>query len=303
MEFNVHILGCGSSLPTAKHLPTSQVVEIRGKLYMIDCGEGAQRQMRQQRLSFNKLVAIFISHLHGDHCFGLPGLISSLGMLGRTGDLHIIGPGGLRSFLEPILAQFCVGMGYRVIISEYDDQVPQQVWDDKSVTVSSITLQHRVPTQGYIFREKTTLRHLDRASAEFYQVPRSAYPRIIAGEDYTTQDGQIIPNSRLTRPGQRPRSYAYCSDTLFLPNNAHLIGSVDLLYHEATFLSDLKARAIQTGHSTAQEAAQMAQLTGAKRLVIGHYSARYPSYHALLREAKATFEHTEAAYEGLCIKL
>lgn len=302
-EFNIHILGCGSSLPTGRHLPTSQIVNIRGKLYMIDCGEGAQRQMRLQHLSFGKLVAIFISHLHGDHCFGLPGLLSTLGMFGRTGDLHVIGPRGLKNFLEPILVQFCAGMPYKVIITECDTKEVQTVWDDKSICISTLPLKHRVPTQGYIFREKTTERHLDKASADFYGVPRSAYPKIIAGEDFITEEGETIPNARLTKAGQMPRSYAYCSDTIFLPNNAPLIGPVSLLYHEATFTKDLKERTIKTGHSTAQEAAEMALLTGSKRLLIGHYSARYKGYDELLREAQSVFVDTEAAYEGLCVKL
>lgn len=302
-EFSVHILGCGSSLPTGRHLPTAQVVNIRGKLYMIDCGEGAQRQMRLQHLGFGRLVAIFISHLHGDHCFGLPGLISSLGMLGRTGDLHIIGPIGLRAFLEPILEQFCVGMAYKVIIRECDTEQAQVVWDDKSVSISTLPLRHRVPTQGYLFREKTTVRHLDKASADFFGVPLSAYPSIIAGEDFVTEEGETIANARLTKPGQTPRSYAYCSDTMFVPDNAPLIGAVDLLYHEATFTKKLKPRAQQTGHSTAEEAAQMARLTGAKRLLIGHYSARYHGHKELLKEARAVFANTTAAQEGLCLKL
>lgn len=303
MEFNVHILGCGSSLPTSRHLPTSQVVNIRGKLYMIDCGEGAQRQMRQQHLSFSKLVAIFISHLHGDHCFGLPGLLSSLGMLGRTGDLHIIGPVGLEAFLRPILHQFCTGMPYEVIIHVFDTKVKQVVWDDKSVTITSLPLKHRVPTQGYLFQEKTTIRHLDKASADFYGVPRTHYPKIIAGEDFINEEGELIPNYRLTKPGQKPRSYAYCSDTKFIPENASLFEGVSLLYHEATFTQALKARARQTGHSTAREAAQMAILSRAKKLLIGHYSARYHGYDELLEEAQASFPETIAAYEGLCIKL
>lgn len=270
---------------------------------MIDCGEGAQRQMRLQHLGFGKLVAIFISHLHGDHCFGLPGLISSLGMLGRTGDLHLIGPVGLKNFLSPILEQFCAGMPYQVIIKECNTNISQVVWEDKSVRISTLPLKHRVPTQGYIFREKVTERHLDKAAADFFGVPRATYPKLIAGEDFTTEEGEIIANSRLTKPGQQPRSYAYCSDTMFLPENAPLIGAVDLLYHEATFTSALQARAIQTGHSTANQAARMAALAGAKKLLIGHYSARYRGYEELLKEARATFPESQAAYEGLCIKL
>lgn len=303
MEFNVHILGCGSSLPTGRHLPSAQIVQIRSKLYMIDCGEGAQRQMRKMRLSFNKLVCIFITHLHGDHCFGLPGLLSSLAMLGRKGDLHLFGPVGLRAYIEPILSQFCASMAYQVIIHEYDTKQPQLVWEDKSVSVSTLPLEHRIPTQGYVFREKTTERHLDKASADFYGVPRSAYPSILSGADYVNDEGETIPNSRLTKPGQCPRSYAYCSDTLFLPHNAPLIGPVDLLYHEATFLSNLQARALQTGHSTAKEAGQMAQLSGAKRLLIGHYSARYTDFQELLNEARHVFPNTDAAEEGLSLHL
>ncbi|KGN83729.1 ribonuclease Z [Porphyromonas sp. COT-290 OH860] len=302
-DFNVHILGCGSALPTVAHLPSSQVVELRGKLYMIDCGEGAQRQMRLQRLNFGKLVAIFISHLHGDHCFGLPGLISSLGMLGRTGNLHIIGPVGLKRFLEPILEQFCDQMAYRVVLTETDTRQGQTVWEDRSVTISTIPLKHRTPTQGYLFREKVTPLHLDKASADFYGIPLAAYPAILRGEDFVSEAGEVIPNSRLTKRGREARSYAYCSDTSYLPNNAPLIKGVTLLYHEATFLTSESARAGQTGHSTAREAALMAQSAEAKRLLIGHYSARYHATDDLLAEARAIFPCTEAANEGMCLEL
>lgn len=302
-DFKVHILGCGSSLPTGAHLPTSQVVELRGKLYMIDCGEGAQRQMRMHHLSFGKLIAIFISHLHGDHCFGLPGLLSTLGMLGRTGDLHLVGPVGLKRFVEPILAQFCEGMAYRVLIHEVDDRVPQRVWEDRSLTVDTIPLYHRAPTQGYIFRERVTALHLDKASADFYRVPRSAYPAILRGEDYVDEEGTRVPNARLTRRGKPARSYAFCSDTAYAPSNVDAIRGVSLLYHEATFADEHRVRAKQTGHSTAREAAMMAAQAEVGQLVVGHYSARYTDIVPLLAEAREVFPNTLAGKEGLIIPL
>lgn len=302
-DFKVHILGCGSALPTGVHLPTSQVVELRNKLYMIDCGEGAQRQMRLQHLSFGKLVAVFISHLHGDHCFGLPGLLSTLGLLGRTGELHLIGPIGLKRFVQPILEQFCDKMPYEVLITETDDQIPQQVWEDRSVRIETIPLKHRTPTQGYIFREKSTLLHLDKASADFYNLPRSAYSAVLSGANYITPSGEIIDNARLTKPGRPPRSYAFCSDTSYLPENVAYLQDVTLLYHEATFMTSEEARARQTGHSTARQAALMARQSHAHKLLIGHYSARYTDLMPLLQEAQAVFANTIAATEGMCLEL
>lgn len=302
-DFNLHILGCGSALPTVQHYPTAQILEVRGRIYMIDCGEGAQRQMRKMRLNLARISVIFISHLHGDHCFGLPGLLSSIGMLGRTADLDLFGPVGLEAYLRPILTQFCDRMPYQVRITEIDHQQSQQIWVDKAVSVQTIPLSHRTPAVGYLFREQRQILHLDKASAEFFGVPRSAYPQLLRGEDYITEEGETIANARLTKAGTPPRSYAYCSDTVRLPENVPLLQGVNLLYHEATFLTSERERAQQTGHSTASDAAQMALEAEVGQLIIGHYSARYHGTQAHLQEAQSIFPQTIAAREGLTIHL
>ncbi len=301
--FSVHILGCGSALPTTHHHPSSQVIDLRDKLYMIDCGEGVQRQFRHEKLHFGRLIHIFISHLHGDHCFGLPGFISTLGLLGRTGTLHVHGPEGIERFLSPILEQFCHRMPYQVEIHTIDASRHALVHEDKSVKVYSIPLSHRIPAVGYLFEEKCRARHLNKAAAEFYNIPLAEYPLIIEGSDYTTPDGRIIPNRHLTTSGTPPRRYAYCSDTEFCPSIVPIIQGVDLLYHEATFMEEDRARAKETFHSTAKEAAEIARQAGAKRLLIGHYSGRYKDVQGLLEEAQSIFKPTIAANERMRIDL
>lgn len=270
---------------------------------MLDCGESAQRQFRLQRLNFQRLVAIFISHLHGDHCFGLPGLLSTLGLLGRTGDLEIYGPRGLKDFLDPIADQFLQKLPYKLIVRELDHKQSEEIYEDRSVSIRTIPLSHKMPTLGFILKEKRAELHLDKAAADFYQLPRSAYPKVLQGEDYLNSEGEVIPNERLTKKGAKAKSYAYLSDTAFMPKKAELLEGVSLLYHEATFLSKDQSRAKATGHSTAAQAGQMASLAGVDRLLIGHYSARYKDFKDLLLEAQAVFPHTEAAQEGQTIDL
>lgn len=302
-EFNVHILGCGSALPVTAHLPSSQVIELGTRLYMIDCGEGAQQAFRRQRLSFSRLRAIFISHLHGDHCFGLPGLISSLGMLGRTAPLEVYGPIGISQFLSPILAQFCEEMGYEIILHEINHTHHSVIFEDKAIRVYSLPLEHRTPTSGFLIEERPRLRNINKEVADLYEIPRSAYLSIKQGNSFKTATGIELPNSKLTFPSPQPRRYAYCSDTSFVEELVPLIDSVDLLYHEATFEEQHKSRAQITGHSTASQAATIAYRAKVRQLVIGHYSARYPTTETLLAEAQAVFPNTIASTEGLCIKI
>lgn len=302
-DFKLHILGCGSALPTSSHYPTSQVVEYRDRLYMIDCGEGAQRLWRKQRLDFGHLVAIFISHLHGDHCYGLPGLLSTLGLLGRRRALPIYGPRGLKRFLDYYVREGGEILGYEVIIHEHPDGVSQTIYEDRTLEVKTLPLDHRCPCAGFLFQERSTQRHIDRASCDFYGVPQTYYPSLRAGEDFIHPDGSIIANAKLTRPGQSPRSYAYCSDTAFKPSLAPLIQGVNLLYHEATFPTARAARAKETYHSTASEAAELAKLAGVDHLLIGHYSARYSDPTPLLDEAREVFPQTTAADEGMTIDI
>lgn len=302
-KFDIHILGCGSALPTTRHQATSQVINIREKLFMIDCGEGTQVQLRRSRLRFNRLNHIFISHLHGDHCFGLIGLISTFGMLERTADLHIHCHPELEKLLMPQLDFFCKGMSYQVIFHPFNPGEQTIIYDDRSVSVETIPLRHRIPTCGFLFKEKPTPNHILREMIDFYKIPTYMINRIKNGEDYTTEEGVVIPNSRLTTPSSPPRSYAYCSDTMYLPRIVPQIQGVDLLFHEATFANTELARAKQTMHSTAQQAAQIAQAAQVKKLMIGHFSARYEDENTLLKEASSIFPQTILAQENLKISL
>lgn len=300
---SVHILGCGSALPTTKHNPSAQALTLRGKVYLVDCGEGTQLQIRRQGLHFGRIHTVFISHLHGDHCFGLPGLLSTLSMLGRTGELHIHGPEGLTEYIDAHRKSFLAECSYEIITHEHDYRKSEVIHEDPSLCVRSLPLSHRIPTMGFLFEERCAARHLDKPAVDFYQVPRCCYPAILLGESYTAQDGSIIPNNRLTKPGRIPRRYAYCSDTEYFPNLIEQVRGVDLLYHEATFGEDLRARLATTAHSTAREAATIALKAEVKRLLIGHYSSRYTDVTPLLDEARSVFPNTTAAQEGLIIHL
>ena len=302
-KYELHILGCGSALPTTRHFATSQVVNLRDKLFMIDCGEGAQMQLRKSRLKFSRLNHIFISHLHGDHCFGLMGLISTFGLLGRTAELHIHSPKGLEELLAPMLNFFCHTLAYKVIFHEFDTRQASVIYEDRSMTVTTIPLQHRIPCCGFLFAEKARPNHIIRDMIDFYKVPVYELNRIKNGADYITPEGEVIANVRLTRPSDPPRRYAYCSDTIFRREIAEQISGVDLLFHEATFAESELARAKETYHTTAAQAGRIAVEAGVRRLVIGHFSARYEDENVLLKEASAIFPDTILAKENLCISL
>lgn len=302
-KFELHILGCGSALPTTRHFATSQVINLRDKLFMIDCGEGSQLQFRRSRLRFSRLNHIFISHLHGDHCFGLLGLISTFGLLGRTAELHIHSPKGLEELYAPLLAFFCKNMSYRIVFHEFEAKEPAVIYEDRTLTVTTIPLKHRIPCCGFLFAEKPRPNHIIREMIDFYQVPVYELNRIKNGEDFVTAGGEVIPNSRLTRPADPPRRYAYCSDTIYRKEIIQQVEGVDLLFHEATFAQSELARAKETFHTTAGQAAQIALDAKVKKLVIGHFSARYEDEQVLLDEAAAVFPATILAKENLCIEL
>lgn len=296
--FRVHILGCGSALPTMRHFASSQVVEIRGKQFMIDCGEGTQIQLRRSRIRFTKIGHVFISHLHGDHCFGLIGMISTFGMLGRTAPLHVFAPAALEPMLKAQMDMFCFGLEYRVEFHPVDTTQQAVIYEDRSLTVETIPLEHRVPCCGFLFREKQSLPHIRRDMIDFYQIPVSQINHIKAGADWTDAEGNIVPNHRLVSPADRPRSYAYCSDTRYMPNLHKQLKDVDLLYHEATYSEDSINRAVQYFHSTAAQAAQVAREAHVGRLLIGHYSARYEREEVLLEEARKVFPPTSLTDEN-----
>lgn len=302
-KFELTILGCGSALPTTRHFSTSQVLNVREKLFMIDCGEGAQLQFRKARLKFSRLNRIFISHLHGDHCFGLWGLISTLNLLGRTAELHIHSPRGLEGLLQPMLAFFNKQMTYHVLFHEFDTATPQLIYEDRSLTVTTIPLQHRIPCCGFLFAEKPRPNHIVREMVDFYGVPIYEMNRIKNGADFVTPEGKVVPNHLLTTPAEPPRRYAYCSDTVYLPGLVEQLKGMKLLFHEATFGEDNAQRAKETFHTTATQAATLARDAEVKQLLIGHFSARYEDETGLLNEAQAVFPNTLLARELLRVSL
>lgn len=301
--FIVHILGCGSALPTLKHNASSQIVELRGKAFMIDCGEGTQMQLRRSRIHFAKINAIFISHLHGDHCFGLLGLLSTFGMLGRTSKLKVYAPKSYESLFKQQIEFFMQGLEYEIEFVPVDTEKHEIIYEDKSLTVGSIPLCHRIPCCGYLFREKPTLPHIRRDMIDYYEIPISQINNIKNGADWTTPDGDVIPNARLVEPADPARSYAYCSDTKYLPKLHELVKGVSALYHESTYTAEHQDRAKLYYHSTAEQAAMVARDAHVGKLLLGHYSARYNNEEVLLKEAKQVFENSYLSKEGLCFKI
>ena len=297
--FKIHILGCGSALPTLKHNASSQLIEMRGKCFMVDCGEGAQMQFRRSHIHFSKLNAIFISHMHGDHCFGLMGLLSTLGMLGRTSKLRIYAPKEYAILFRQQVEFFMQTMEYEMEMIPVDTEKQQVIYEDHSLTVETVPLQHRVPCCGFIFREKPTLPHIRRDMIDYYGIPVSQINNIKNGADWTNEDGDMIPNARLVQPADSPRSYAYCSDTRFVPGLKEKVKGVTVLYHESTYTSDQEDRAKIYYHSTARQAATIAAGAGVGTLLLGHYSARYNDEQVLLQEAKAVFENSILTQEGM----
>lgn len=302
-KFSVTILGCGSATPSPKHYTSSQVVEMRGKLFMIDCGEGTQIQLRRSRVAFARINHIFISHLHGDHCFGLLGMISSFALLGRTSPLYIHAPQELWTILEPELAFYCKDIEFNVEFQGFAPSAVSVIYEDRSLTVSTIPLKHRVPCAGFLFREKPTADHLDRAAADFYGVPQWDYARIKNGGDFTTLDGTVIPHDRLTKPAGTVRSYAYCCDTAFNPSMFQQISGVSAIYHDCTYRQDDADRAEKHFHSTTADAARSALEAGAGKLILGHFSARYTDENMLLEEACSIFPATVLAKENLTVDI
>ena len=299
--FKIHILGCGSALPTLQHNASSQIVEIRGKMFMVDCAEGTQIQLRRSKINFQRVQAVFISHMHGDHCFGLIGMISTFGLMGRTSRLAVCGPEALGPVLDMLMKTFCNDYSFEVRFHAVDTTKNVVVYEDRSLTVETIPLQHRIPCCGYLFREKPTLPHIRRDMIDFYEIPFSQINNIKAGADWTTPDDDIIPNSRLVTPAEKPRSYAYCSDTKYIPDLWKLVEGVSTLYHESTYASDYADRAKMYYHSTSQQAAMVARDAHVGKLLLGHYSARYNDESKLLNEARAIFPNTFLTNEGMTI--
>lgn len=299
MSFQLTILGTSSALPTSNRYPTAQVLHVLGRFFLIDCGEGTQTQMRKYQINLFKINHIFISHLHGDHIFGLIGLISTMMLLGRTKDLHLYAHSEIQKFLtSQINFLYFEGISFKIIYHPLNFKKEQKIFDDPKVSVYSFPLTHRIPTCGFRFEEKQPLPNLIASKIEEYQIPIRDRQRIKEGGDFTTNDGKRIPHAELTRSTHKPRSYAFCSDTRFDESYIGSVRNVDLLYHEATFASENKDLAQTTYHSTGEDAANVALKAGVGKLIIGHFSARYKDSQAIVAEARSIFEATYETNEG-----
>lgn len=302
-KFDVHILGCGSATPSMRHLPSCQVVDFRDRLMMIDCGEGAQLSMRRQHLKFSRLTDVFISHLHGDHFLGLPGLLSTLALHqeGGTVTIHIDSEGA--DLLKTIMNVLCRETSFNLRYNVFDARGGGVLIDDKSLTVRAFPLYHRVPCCGFRFDEKPKLRHIKGDMAKFYNIPVYRLNEIKNGADYVTAEGKVIPNKVLTSDADPHVSYAYCSDTAYDERVVESVRDVDVLYHEATYGDDAAHKARPRGHSTAREAAEIALKAHVRKLVIGHYSKSYIDEKPLVEQAREIFPNTVGATEGMVINV
>ncbi len=298
MSFELTILGSNSALPTSNRYPTAQVLEVPGRCFLIDCGEGTQIQLRRNKISFSKIQNIFISHLHGDHYYGLIGLISTMNLMGIKHDLHIYAHSDLKQLIEPQLDYIRGEMTINPVFHPLNFKKPQTIFETKKLEVISFPVKHSMPTCGFLFREKPKPANIRKEMIKKYGIPIADIRKIKDGADFETTDGTIIPNSELTTPPPKPSSYAFCTDTAFHPPLAKIIKNVDLLYHEATFLESLKELAAKTQHSTTHEAAEMALLANAGKLLVGHFSARFKNISRFEEEAREVFPNTEAAVEG-----
>lgn len=299
MKFEVTILGSSSATPVYNRNPSAQLLNCNEKFYLIDCGEGTQQQLSRYGFKANKIDYIFISHLHGDHYFGLIGLLSSLHLNGRIKPMHIFAPGALAEILELQFKHSETVIRYPIEFVAIQADMPVQIFENADLTVETIILNHRIPCTGFKFMQKKRLRKLMIDKLEAENIPVEYYSLLKRGVDLDLPDGSVLLNADYTTDSERPRKYAYCSDTLFDEGYLGSIQGCDTLYHEATFLHDMLDRANQTHHTTALQAAQVAKTTGAVKLLIGHFSSRYKALQPLLDEARLEFEHTELALEGV----
>ncbi|MFL1013554.1 ribonuclease Z [Flavisericum labens] len=292
------ILGCYSATPRALNNTTSQVLEINNHMFLIDCGEGTQVQLRKHKIKFNRIKHIFISHLHGDHFFGLVGLISTFRLLTRETDLHIYGPKGIKEVITLQMKLADSWTNYNLIFHELTSKTSELIFEDDKVEVRTIPLNHRVYTNGYLFKEKARLRKLNVKAAENAKIDVAYYRKLTQGFDVENEEGKLIKNETVTKAGPKPKSYAFCSDTMFKEDIVPLIQNTDVLYHESTFLEQHAHLAVKTKHSTAKEAALIAQKANVGTLVLGHYSTRYDSLKHFKQEAQEIFENVELAEDG-----
>lgn len=297
------ILGCYAATPRTITNPTAQVLEIRNRMFLIDCGEGTQVQLRKHKIKFSKINHIFISHLHGDHLYGLIGLVSTFMLLNRTNDLHIYGPKGIKEIITLQLRLSNSWTNYGLYFHELESKESEVIYEDEKVIVKTIPLKHRIYTNGFLFEEKVGERKLNIEAVQSYEIDSIYYRKIKNGKDITLDDGRVIENSRLTFDPDRPKSYAFCSDTIYDEEIIKHIEAVTALYHESTFLESEAEKATQTMHSTAKEAARIAAKANVGQLILGHYSTRYDSIALFQEEANSIFSNVLLADDGVSFEI
>lgn len=295
---SVTILGNNSAIPAHGRNPTSQVLQTQDESYLIDCGEGTQQQLAKYKIKRSRINHIFISHLHGDHYFGLIGLLTSMGLLGRSNDLHLYAPSLLEEIIHLQLKAADTILPYKIHFHPLGAECV--IANDKKITVECILVNHRIDCWGFIFREKKNPRSIDPVKVKAYEIPAAYYEALQKGADYTNKKGTIIANEDLTLAALPPKSYAYCADTMYDESIIEKVKRVDLLYHEATYLKDLAEKAAQRFHSTTEQAATIARKADVKKLIIGHFSSKYEALDEFLKETVAVFPNSELALEGAC---
>ena len=297
----ITILGNNSAIPAYGRNPTAQVLQTHDENYLIDCGEGTQSQLAKYKIKRSRISKIFISHLHGDHYFGLIGLLTSMGLMGRMQDLHIYAPAPLEQIINLQLAAADTTLPYKIYFHAITGE--GEIANDKKIIVTAFKTSHRIDCNGFLFRENKKPRSILPDKVRAYQIPEAYYGELQRGKDYITKKGTVISNEEVTEAAPAPRSYAFCADTIYDESIAEKIKDADVVYHETTYLKDLEARAAARFHCTTIQAGNIAKLAGARKLLIGHFSSKYDSLDDFLAETKEVFENTELALEGVCFKI
>jgi ribonuclease Z len=303
VKFELTILGSSSALPTSKRNLTAHVLNVYERYFLIDCGEGTQTQLRKNKIPFGRINHIFISHIHGDHFYGLFGLLSSFNLLKRDKDLHIYAHSDLKKGIKYMMKHYEGQFSYKIHFHDLNKEKSEKIYEDERIEIFSFPLTHKIPVAGFLFNEKPRLPNIKKSYVQYYEIPIKSIHQIKMGGDYETPDGKVIPNSELTYSPYKQRSYAFCTDTAYDESIISYIRNVDILYHEATFKEEHKDQAENTYHSTAKQAGTIAKKANVKKLIIGHFSARYKSIEDLLNEAKTIFPNTEAAEDGMVEEL
>lgn len=303
MNIKLTILGNNSAIPAYDRHPTAQVIDIREQQFLIDCGEGTQMQMQRYNIKRRRINYIFISHLHGDHYFGLIGLLTSMGLMSRTAPLHLFGPPLLKDIIDLHLSVASVKLPYEIIFAPLEEGVSALLVDTPHYAVKSFPVEHRIACHGFQFTSKSSGRKLNPEKCKAYEIPSSFYPHLKQGEDYTRRDGFIVKNELVTEPGPKDKKYAYCADTRYTLSYLEHIKGVDAMYHESTYLDDLRERAIERFHSTALQAAELAKIAGVQKLFLGHFSSKYQDLSVFHTEASSMFPDVEITTEGVTYEI